>query len=304
MRHFNRHLISALLLAAAPAWSAPITQGAPGAVPPEQFRIMTDAEIAEHKRIMQSLSGTAREDYRNAQYQQLKQRAQAQGYLLPDTPPWGHTEVVPANAAASAEPAQAETVDMAALVEQQRQVVAEALAEPTAEATAEATAEVAAEPADEAPAAPVTDATTDAAAAGGEPAGEDLQLDSISQAQPEAAPGESVAETSEDSAYQQQMQQRYDDFMAQREARRAQLDAQRRAQQEAFEARRQRYQQELAQRRQLQQQQAQPPYGQAAPAQPQWQVAPMPYAPYGYGYAPGYPQAYPQPYPQPYPAYR
>ena len=103
MRKSTRHLISALLLTTSPAWSAPITQGAPGAVPPEQFRIMTDAEIAEHKRIMQGLNGTAREDYRNAQYEQLKQRAQAQGYLLPDTPPWGRTEVVPAVAAAPAE---------------------------------------------------------------------------------------------------------------------------------------------------------------------------------------------------------
>ena len=42
------------------------------------LRIMNDQEIAAHTAAMANLQGTARDDYRNAQYEQLKIRAQKQ----------------------------------------------------------------------------------------------------------------------------------------------------------------------------------------------------------------------------------
>lgn len=53
------------------------------------FRIMSDEEIATHSEAMRSLQGAARDDYRNAQYDLLRQRALEQGYAMPATPPWG-----------------------------------------------------------------------------------------------------------------------------------------------------------------------------------------------------------------------
>ncbi len=60
------------------------------------FRIMSDDEIATHSEAMRSLQGSARDDYRNAQYDLLRQRALEQGYAMPATPPWGNaTSPVP-----------------------------------------------------------------------------------------------------------------------------------------------------------------------------------------------------------------
>lgn len=55
---------------------------------PTDFRIMNPAEVTAHSAAMGSLQGTAREDYRNAQYQQLKKRALERGFKLPADPPW------------------------------------------------------------------------------------------------------------------------------------------------------------------------------------------------------------------------
>lgn len=84
------------LALAGPLAASAITQGTTAAVPPEQFQIMTPKEAAAHSNTIASLSGTAREEYRNTEYTKLKDRALAQGYMLPDTPPWGRTEVLPA----------------------------------------------------------------------------------------------------------------------------------------------------------------------------------------------------------------
>ncbi|MGR8922082.1 MAG: hypothetical protein ACU85V_20890, partial [Gammaproteobacteria bacterium] len=54
------------------------------------FRIMNAGEIATHTAAMKALEGAAREDYRNAQYAQLKERAARNGYRLPDAPPWAN----------------------------------------------------------------------------------------------------------------------------------------------------------------------------------------------------------------------
>mgnify|MGYP001821696568 CR=1 FL=1 len=61
--------------------------------------LMSDAEIAVHTAKMAELEGQAREDYRNAQYQVLVQRAKAQGYDMPATPPWQAVAEAPAPAA-------------------------------------------------------------------------------------------------------------------------------------------------------------------------------------------------------------
>lgn len=62
---------------------------------PSASPLMSEAEIAAHKSSMAALEGRARDEYRDAQYEQLKRRAREQGFSLPDQPPW-------ANAAASA----------------------------------------------------------------------------------------------------------------------------------------------------------------------------------------------------------
>ena len=338
MPRFHLHLIIPVLLAAGPLHAAAINPGAPGAVPPEDFRIMTPHEIAEHKATMASLSGTAREEYRNAQYRKLKERALAQGYLLPDTPPWGRTEVVPAVAApqAAAGPTedqrQAEDAAiMQQLIEEQKAVVQEALAggqtqpapaQPAAtEAGPSATAKTAAQPA-ETPAAS-TESTAQAAQPAPRPAppamppvpgpvtatpaetpaaatmAPDMAAQAKAPAVPpadrsdSAAPAPTLSGDSEPASpasqavqkeYRDKMRQRFDSFMAQREAR-----------QQEREAERQRYAEELQRRREAyRQQQLQPQ------AQPYYQPAPaMPWPPYppagGYGRPPQ-----PQPYAPPY----
>ena len=68
---------------------------------PADFRIMNPAEVTAHSAAMGSLQGAAREDYRNAQYQQLKKRALERGFRLPADPPWAGTTTAagPASAA-------------------------------------------------------------------------------------------------------------------------------------------------------------------------------------------------------------
>jgi hypothetical protein len=52
------------------------------------YQLMSDSEIAAHTATMQVLQGAAREEYRDAQYERLKQRALEHGFLMPDVPPW------------------------------------------------------------------------------------------------------------------------------------------------------------------------------------------------------------------------
>jgi len=55
---------------------------------PPTFRILSDQEVAAHTAMMNTLQGKAREEYRNAQYEQLKKRAMENGFRMPSTPPW------------------------------------------------------------------------------------------------------------------------------------------------------------------------------------------------------------------------
>lgn len=52
------------------------------------FRILSEQEIAAHTAVMNSLQGTARDEYRNAQYEHLRTRALENGFRLPPSPPW------------------------------------------------------------------------------------------------------------------------------------------------------------------------------------------------------------------------
>jgi hypothetical protein len=66
--------------------------GSPG------YQLMNESEIAAHTATMQVLQGTAREDYRDAQYERLKQRALDHGFLMPDIPPWRSRSTAAADA--------------------------------------------------------------------------------------------------------------------------------------------------------------------------------------------------------------
>jgi hypothetical protein len=57
--------------------------------------LMSEAELAAHRATMATLEGQAREDYRNAQYEQLKQRALERGFSLPADPPWAKAAASP-----------------------------------------------------------------------------------------------------------------------------------------------------------------------------------------------------------------
>lgn len=257
--------------------AAPIAPGAAVAVPPEQFRIMTEQEIAEHKAKMASLAGTAREEYRNAQYEMLKKRALAQGYQLPDVPPWGRTEVLPA-AMPDAEPLATtppaveppKPADLPKLIEQQRKVVEAAIAAAGDAADAAPPAPAPAEPPK--PAAPVPPATPDTVAA---PPG------------PAATPAPAMADD-----FQRRMRERFERFRAERAAREAQLAEERLRRQQQMQRRRQAFQQRMPRVPM-----APPGYGQAPaygyPPMPM-QRPPMPrQMPYPQPYYPGYPQGYP-----------
>ena len=60
-------------------------------------RLMSEAELATHTATMAALEGQAREDYRNAQYEQLKKRALERGFELPGRPALGRSSSEPGN---------------------------------------------------------------------------------------------------------------------------------------------------------------------------------------------------------------
>ena len=88
------------------------------------FRIMSDKEADSYRMAMQALEGQAREDYRNAQYEKLRQRALESGFRMPVTPPWAVSSDTPAEAAATS-PAGAE--DAAAQAAERHAVMREKL---------------------------------------------------------------------------------------------------------------------------------------------------------------------------------
>lgn len=75
------------LLALGASFSLPVAVSADESTD-APFKIMNAGEVATHTAAMKALEGAAREDYRNAQYAQLKERAARNGYLMPDEPPW------------------------------------------------------------------------------------------------------------------------------------------------------------------------------------------------------------------------
>ena len=303
MKLIHLPLTTSLLMIASLLHAGPITQGAPGAVPPESFSIMSDHEIAEHQATMASLQGTAREEYRNAQYEKLKQRAQAQGYQLPDTPPWGNTEVVPASVPET--PAKDVNDMMDALIAQQKQVVQQAIQ--AAETSVPAAQQAASAPPKSAavgdglpPAKPPTvqdppaDTTPVADASKTiPPATTALQSPATTMAQAEKALSEQKSAEKDGAmeAYREQMRNRFDNFMQQREERQQARQAERQRDQAEIEARRKEYKERVEARRQAARQRQAPTM-----QQPQ----PVPQQPYQQGYAPFYPPYYaPYGYPAP-----
>ena len=85
MTQCSQFAVGLLTLAAA---LVPATGIQAASDPAPVFRIMSDDEIAAHSTVMQNLHGQAREEYRNAQYAQLRQRALDNGYRMPADPPW------------------------------------------------------------------------------------------------------------------------------------------------------------------------------------------------------------------------
>jgi len=86
--------------------------------------LMTEIEVKAHIEKMQSLTGEAREAYRNNAYEQLKQRAVELGYALPERPPWASAT------------SQEEILKMEAMITIQRAVIEEAKAQLAAKAAA------------------------------------------------------------------------------------------------------------------------------------------------------------------------
>ena len=86
--------------------------------------LMTEMEVKAHTEKMQSLTGEAREAYRNNAYMQLKQRAAELGYALPERPPWASAT------------SQEEILKMEAMITIQRAVIEEAKAQLAAKAAA------------------------------------------------------------------------------------------------------------------------------------------------------------------------
>ena len=84
--------------------------------------LMTEIEVKAHTEKMQSLTGEAREAYRNNAYEQLKQRAAELGYALPERPPWASAT------------SQEEILKMEAMITIQRAVIEEAKAQLAAKA--------------------------------------------------------------------------------------------------------------------------------------------------------------------------
>jgi cell envelope opacity-associated protein A len=86
--------------------------------------LMTELEVKAHIEKMQSLTGEAREAYRNNAYAQLKQRAAELGYALPERPPWASAT------------SQEEILKMEAMITIQRAVIEEAKAQLAAKSAA------------------------------------------------------------------------------------------------------------------------------------------------------------------------
>ena len=93
---------------------------------PSTSWLMSEAEVAAHTAAMAKLEGAARDEYRNAQYEQLKQRAQVQGFKLPADPPWSKEAVNPSVAASSEDAAAARHAEMREKLKARREAMQQA----------------------------------------------------------------------------------------------------------------------------------------------------------------------------------
>lgn len=144
--------LKAGLVALATAFGLPGMVGA-GEAADAPFRIMNAGEIATHTAAMKALEGSAREDYRNSQYAQLRERAAQYGYRMPEMPPW---QTAPGTALTPAEPASTATTteddaaarhaELRAQMAASRAAVEQAGAAPEPAAGSEPTAETQAAP--------------------------------------------------------------------------------------------------------------------------------------------------------------
>lgn len=252
----RKHALTTIIAIAAggllvPASAGPDTAAQTGS---GEFRIMSPEEIDTHVKAMQELQGEARESYRNAEYRKLRDRADANGYSMPEVPPWQIAQarvtdtVTASTAATGSEPA-----------EQPAAVVKEAA--PTAQDTAK-------------------DNTPDLQRAARQQ--RELIEDAVANrpALPKAEPGTDgvdsaevaqmhEAQNSANAEYRKTMRQRFDQFMAERQSeldkRRQEIDEQR--------AREARERQQAAYERMQQLQ---------VPPRPPYMPAPPPlYPPYG-----------------------
>mgnify|MGYP001546543359 CR=1 FL=1 len=82
----RKHLTGGLIAIGISMGLSSVLSAAPEA--PANFRIMSEKEVADHTAVMDSLQGSAREEYRNTHYRELQERARRQGYLMPTQPPW------------------------------------------------------------------------------------------------------------------------------------------------------------------------------------------------------------------------
>ena len=89
--------------------------------------LMTEIEVKAHTEKIRSLTGEAREAYRNNAYVQLKQRAAELGYALPERPPWASAT------------SQEEILKMETMITIQRAVIEEAKAQLAAKASTKQT---------------------------------------------------------------------------------------------------------------------------------------------------------------------
>ncbi len=78
------------------------------------YRLMNESEIAAHTATVQVLQGAAREEYRDAQYERLKQRALEHGFLMPDIPPWRSRSTAAVDAGQAVAPGAQPSPDAAA----------------------------------------------------------------------------------------------------------------------------------------------------------------------------------------------
>lgn len=142
---------------------------AAGNDPSSGFRIMSNEEVATHTAIMAALQEGPRREYRDAQYAQLRQRAQQQGYTMPETPPWAvsSTDSRPQDAAPAGAEAEAAArhAEMREKMQARREALLQAAAAPVdVNPPPAAEAPAAAEPAPDTEVPPEAPAITGAAA--------------------------------------------------------------------------------------------------------------------------------------------